>query len=105
MGLSVRRRTSPMVGDDRYEGPINQAAFDARFAEVLGNSTKTRYQNENEKYGNWIDIAGVSLDTRAGYATNTKVSWTKVTGCADTRYLYGNGADWTVARVVLAACR
>lgn len=50
-------------------------------------------------------IAGVGLDARAGYASNTKVSWERVPGCSGTRYLYGNGEDWTVAPVVLATCR
>jgi hypothetical protein len=96
-------------GLDEVDRNISMPALDYRYAEKL-TGTNERSTGNNKIFAGQFGVdftslgPGVTLSSKAGYAEITKVSWSAVAGCSQTRWLYGEGEDWTKAPTVFATC-
>jgi hypothetical protein len=79
-------------------------AFKSQYAVVL-NGTRGRSSGNKIQFGAGFSLGGVSGKTEAMYDQGTSMTWTAVPGCSKTRYVWGNGADFTQTTLVQASCR
>jgi hypothetical protein len=71
---------------------------------IVFNGTRGRSSGNKIQFGAFT-LCGFSGKAEAMYDEGTSMTWTAVTGCSKTRYLWGNGADFTVTTLVQASCR
>lgn len=86
----------------RSKTALTQPARNSANSITLGvNDTFTKSAARNKQYGAGVSLVGLSLDSRTGYSTISKLGWTGITsGCS--KWLYGATNDPVEANVVYA---
>lgn len=100
-------RINHWTGGLNQYSSASQPVFDPNYAQVLPSGGATRDFGQYKVFGGGFTLAGLSLKSKAQYYPNTKMRWERISGCTSPqqRWLYGQGADWTIAPTVYATCR
>lgn len=91
-GLGDYSSYSPPPFSKRYADPY-------RVGTVL-----QRASGEYQQFGDSFSLEGLELQSEATFASSRWVRWAMVSGCGQTRWLWGADTYWTDAWVVQASC-
>jgi hypothetical protein len=80
-------RTGGLNSGSDYDPP----PFDANHAVKLTSGGAERHKVQSQVWGIGVVLAGLNLDSRSAFASNTSVTWKPVSGCGQTRWLWGTG--------------